>query len=255
MGRPVAGRGLGAGRGFGAGLVAGLVVLAGALVVGAGPGVVSAADVGAALAAISSQDKTTALRTALTQGAQAAVGKLGVVDGFLGNPEVKIPLPGKLAKGEKMLRTLGLGKQADELVTAMNRAAEAAVPEAKTLLVDSVKQMSVQDVTAILTGPEDAATQYFRRTTSEKLAAKFLPIVQKATAKVGVAKEYNDVAGKAAQYGLLDSKDANIESYVTQKTLDGLFVMMAKEEKAIRDDPVGQSSKILKRVFGAVGGG
>ena len=217
--------------------------------------VVVAADLGSALAAISNQDRTAALRTALTQGAQAAVGKLGVVDGFLGNPEVKIPLPGKLAKGEKLLRTFGLGAQADELVTAMNRAAEAAVPEAKTLLVDSVKQMSVQDATSILTGPDDAATQYFKRTTSEKLAAKFLPIVQKATAKVGVAQKYNAVAGKAQQYGLVGASDASVESYVTQKTLDGLFLMMAKEEKAIRDDPLGQSSKLLKKVFGAVGGG
>ncbi len=210
------------------------------------------ADVGAALAALSSSDKTTALRTALTQGAQAAVVKLEVADGFLGNPEVKIPLPGKLAKGEKMLRTLGMGKQADELITAMNRAAEAAVPEAKTLLVDSVKNMSVQDATSILTGGDDAATQYFRRTTSEKLTAKFLPIVQKSTAKVGVAQQYNDLAGKASKYGLVDAKDASVENYVTQKTLDGLFLMMAKEEQAIRKDPLGQSSKILKKVFGAL---
>lgn len=213
---------------------------------------VAAAAVPAALAALTSQDKTSALRTALTQGAQAAVGKLGVVDGFLGNAEVKIPLPGKLAKGEKLLRTLGMGKQADELVTAMNRAAEAAVPEAKGLLVEAVKGMSVQDATSILTGGDDAATQYFRRTTSEKLTAKFLPIVQKSTAKVGVAAQYNDLAGKASKYGLVDSKEATVESYVTQKTLDGLFVMMAKEEKAIRTDPLGQSSKILKKVFGAV---
>ena len=223
-----------------------------ALLLGVASTCVVAADLGSALAAISNQDRTAALRTALTQGAQAAVGKLGVVDGFLGNPEVKIPLPGKLAKGEKLLRTFGLGAQADELVTAMN---QAAVPEAKTLLVDSVKQMSVQDATSILTGPDDAATQYFKRTTSEKLAAKFLPIVQKATAKVGVAQKYNAVAGKAQQYGLVGASDASVESYVTQKTLDGLFLMMAKEEKAIRDDPLGQSSKLLKKVFGAVGGG
>lgn len=235
-------------------------LLAGALamVIGAGGLLTSdptqAADVDAALATLSSQDKTTALRTALTQGAQAAVAKLGVVDGFLGNPEVKIPLPGRLAKSEKLLRSLGLGKQADELVTAMNRAAEAAVPEAKVLLVDAVKKMSIQDATAILTGPDDAATQYFRRTTSDKLAARFLPIVQQTTAKAGVAKQYNDVAGKAAQFGLVDAKDASVESYVTQKALDGLFLMMAKEEQAIRDDPLGQSSKILKRVFGAIGG-
>ena len=215
--------------------------------------VARAAEPVAALAALSSQDKTAALRTALTQGAQAAVGRLGVVDGFLGNPEVKIPLPGKLKKGEKMLRTLGLGDEADELVTAMNRAAEAAVPEAKVLLVDAVKNLSVQDATSILTGGDDAATQYFRRTTSDKLSAKFLPIVQKSTAKVGTAQKYNELAGQASKFGLVDAKDASVENYVTQKALDGLFVMMAKEEKAIRTDPLGQSSKILKKVFGAVG--
>jgi hypothetical protein len=227
----------------------GVVGLGAGLVVSA---VARAADPVAALAALSSQDKTAALRTALTQGAQAAVGKLGVVDGFLGNPEVKIPLPGKLKKGEKMLRTLGLGDEADELVTAMNRAAEAAVPEAKVLLVDAVKSMSVQDATAILTGGDDAATQYFKRTTSEKLAAKFLPIVQKSTSKVGAAQKYNELAGQASKFGLVDAKDASVENYVTQRALDGLFVMMAKEEKAIRADPLGQSSKILKKVFGAV---
>jgi len=242
-----------AGRGVRGGVAAGLTASLLALgTLGVGPRAGWAADVAAALAALSSQDKTTALRTALTQGAQVAVGKLGVVDGFLGNPEVKIPLPGKLKKGEKMLRTLGLGDEADELVTAMNRAAEAAVPEAKVLLVDSVKNMSVQDATSILTGGDDAATQYFRRTTSEKLTAKFLPIVQKSTAKVGAAQKYNELAGKASQYGLVDSKDATVENYVAQKTLDGLYLMMAKEEKAIRADPLGQSSRILKKVFGAV---
>jgi hypothetical protein len=205
------------------------------------------------LAQLSSQDRTAALRAALTQGAQVAVGRLGVADGFLGNPEVKIPLPGKLQKAEKMLRTLGLGDKADALVIAMNRAAEAAVPEAKTLLVDSVKQMSIADAASILTGPADAGTAYFRRTTSEKLTGRFLPIVRQATAKVGVAQRYNEVAGKAAQFGLLDAKDATVENYVTQKTLDGLFLMMAKEEAAIRANPLGQSSKLLQKVFGALG--
>jgi len=214
-----------------------------------GSGVASAG----ALDALSSQDRTAGLRAALTQAAQFAVGKLGVADGFLGNPEVRIPLPGKLRKAENMLKTLGLGKQADELVVSMNRAAEAAVPEARTLLVDSVKQMSVQDATSILTGGDDAATQFFKRTTSEKLLAKFMPIVQKATAKIGVAQRYNELGAKAAKFGLVDSKDATIESYVTQKTLDGLFVMMAKEEAAIRKNPLGQASTLLQRVFGAIG--
>ena len=207
----------------------------------------------AGLESITNQDATTGLREALVKGAQVAVEALGKQDGFFGNGKVKIPLPGKLKDGEKLLRTLGAGKQADALVTAMNRAAEAAVPAAKTLLVDSIRQMSVQDVTAILTGPQDAATQYFRRTTSEKIYARFLPIVRQSTEKVGVAQRYNELAGKASKFGLIDDEDSTLEGYVADKTLDGLFRMMAAEEAAIRKDPLGQGSKLLQKVFGAVG--
>lgn len=119
----------------------------------------------APLAGISQKDQVSALRTALTQGATSAVNKLGVVDGFLGNPKVRIPLPGKLAKAEKTLKIFGLGQQIDELKTSMNRAAEAAVPQAKVIFVSAIKKMTVQDAAAILTGPDDAATQYFRRVT------------------------------------------------------------------------------------------
>jgi hypothetical protein len=150
------------------------------------------------LDAFSQKDQVSALRTALTQSASAAVGKLGVVDGFLANPRVRIPLPGKLAKAEKTLKILGLGGETDQLKTAMNRAAEAAVPEAKTIFVSAIKKMSVQDAASILTGPKDAATQYFKRVTSEELTSKFQPIVKKATEKVDLAGRYNSVAGKAS---------------------------------------------------------
>lgn len=206
-----------------------------------------------ALAGISTQDQTSALRTALTQGAQAAVANLGKTDGFLGNPQVRIPLPGRLAKAEKMLRTVGMGSQTDALITAMNRAAEAAVPEARALLVDAVKNMSVQDVAGILTGGPNSATEYFRGKTSEPLAAKFLPIVRKQTEKVGLVARYNAVAGKAAAFGVVDAKDASVESYVTQKTLDGLFTMIGQEEAAIRANPLGQANKLLQKVFSAAG--
>jgi hypothetical protein len=205
------------------------------------------------LAGISKQDQTTALRTALTQGAQAAVATLGKPDGFLGNPKVRIPLPGKLAKADKLLRNLGLGAQSDALVTAMNRAAEAAVPEARTLLVDAVRQMSVQDVAGILTGGPDSATRYFRAKTGDSLAAKFLPIVRQSTEKVDLAARYNAVATKASALGLVDPKDASVESYVTQKALDGLFTMIAEEEAAIRANPMGQASRLLQKVFSAAG--
>ena len=202
---------------------------------------------------LSNKDAVAGLKEALVKGAGSAVGKLGKADGFLGNDMVKIPLPDSLQKVDGMLRKFGMSKYADELVVTMNRAAEAAVPEAKALLLKAVKDMSVQDAKGILSGGNTAATEYFRGKTSQPLAQKFLPIVQKATAKVKLANKYNQFAGKATKFGLVDEKQANLENYVTQKTLDGLFVMMAEEEKAIRANPVGQTSKLLSKVFGAIG--
>jgi hypothetical protein len=207
----------------------------------------------AALETISSKDSVDALKTALNQGATRAVEQLGVTDGFLANPEVKIPLPPTLRKVDTAMRFLGLGDQADELVVTMNRAAEAAVPEAKTLLVNAVKQMSLADAREILTGGDDAATQYFRKVSYDQLEQKFLPIVKQRTDQARLAQQYNELAGQAAQFGLVDEQDANVESYVTRKTLDGLFFMIAEEERAIRKNPLGQASRILKRVFGALG--
>ena len=204
------------------------------------------------LADISGKDAGGGLKEALTQGAAKAVDLLGKQDGFLGNPKVKIPLPESVQKIEGVMRGFGMGKQADELLTAMNRAAEAAVPQAKVMLVNSIKQMSVEDAKGILTGGEDAATQYFRRTTSAPLAEKFKPMVKTAMAKVGVAKKYEQLAGKAAGYGLVREEDAQLENYVTQKTLDGLYLMMAEEEKAIRKDPLGAAGKLAQTVFGAL---
>lgn len=201
---------------------------------------------------ISQQDSGGALRQALTQGAAKAVASLGRTDGFLGNPRVKIPLPENLQKAEKLMRKLGMGRRADELIVTMNRAAEAAVPEAKELLVNAVRQMSLQDAKAILTGGDDSATQYFKRTTSAPLSERFLPIVRKATEKVKLADTYNKYAKQAAKLGLLDEKDATLEDYITQKALDGLFLMIADEERAIRKDPVGQASNLLQKVFGAL---
>ena len=202
---------------------------------------------------LSNTEASSGLKEALIQGAGKAVGKLGAVDGFLGNPKVKIPLPDSLKKAEKAMRMFGMGKQADELVLKMNRAAEAAVPEAKALLVDSVKKMSVQDAKGILTGGDDAATQYFKRTTSGPMAEKFLPIVKKATENVQLAQQYNKFAEMGSRYGLVNKDQANLEQYVTQKALDGVYLMMAEEEQAIRKYQVGQTSSLLKKVIVAVG--
>lgn len=215
--------------------------------------VISAQALAVDLGSLSNADAVGGLKDALIQGSAAAVSKLGVENGFLGNDKVKIPLPDALKRVEGGLRLLGMKKQADELVTAMNRAAEKAVPEAKALLVGAVKKMSVQDAKGILTGGDTAATEYFRKTTSGELTQKFLPIVTKATAKVGLAEKYNNLAGKGAQLGLVDAKQAKIESYVTQKTLDGLFLMIAEQEQAIRKDPVGSATGMAKKVFGLLG--
>ncbi len=204
------------------------------------------------LDAISADESNGALRQALTQGASAAVASLGKQDGFLGNPKVKIPLPENLQKAEKLMRKLGMGKYADELITTMNRAAEAAVPEAKDLLLNAVKQMTLQDAKAILTGGDDSVTQYFQRTTSAPLTEKFLPIVKQATERVDLAKKYNRYAKQGAKLGLLDKENASLEGYVTQKALDGLFFMIGEEERAIRKNPLGQASSLLQKVFGAL---
>ena len=198
------------------------------------------------------KDATGGLKEALTQGATKAVGNLGSPGGFLDNPKVKIPLPPSVQKFEGTLRSFGMGKYADELDTTMNRAAEAAVPEAKALLVNSIKKMSVDDAKGILRGGDDAATQYFRRTTSEQMAQKFKPIVQKAMAKVQLAEKYDQFAGKASKFGLIKEEDAHLDDYVTQKTLDGLYLMIAEEEKAIRQDPVAAAGKLARKVFGVL---
>ncbi|MEZ0210397.1 MAG: DUF4197 domain-containing protein [Methylophilus sp.] len=205
----------------------------------------------AAVSNLSDKETNDGLKLALNQGVTKAVDVLGATDGFLGNKEVKIPLPDSLKKIEKGMRMVGMGDQADDLVLKMNRAAEQAVPEAKTLLVNSIKQMSLADVKGILTGPQDAATQYFKKTTSTDMAAKFLPIVQKATANVQLADTYNKYAEMGSQFGVVKKENANINQYVTQKALDGVYFMVAKEEAAIRQDPMGQASNLLKKVFGA----
>jgi len=206
----------------------------------------------AGLDAISSADASAGLKEALAKGAEFAVGTLGKQNGFLGNAKVKIPLPGTLQKAEKGLRLIGMGKQADQLVDTMNHAAEDAVAEARPILSDSIKKMSVQDAKGILTGGDDSVTQYFKRSSSTQLTQKFTPIVKSATSKLKLADQYNSYAGKAASMGLIDGKDADIDSYVTQKAMDGLFLMIAEEEKKLRENPVAAGSALLKKVFGAL---
>ena len=195
-------------------------------------------------------EAATGIRSALERGAVAAIGSLGRTDGFLGNPKVHIPLPGILADAAKLLKATGQQKRVDELVTAMNRAAEMAVPEARTLLVNTAKSISVDDAIHIVRGGDNSVTEYFAGKTRAPLGEKFLPIVTKATERVALADKFNAVAGQAARLGLLKGDDANIQRYVTGKSLDGLYLMMGEEERKIRSDPLGTGSAILRKVFG-----
>lgn len=202
--------------------------------------------------ALSDADARAGLKAALERGAEAAVALLGKTDGFLGNPKVRIPLPSGLDGAARLLRGIGQGEKVDELVTAMNRAAEAAVPEAGPLLGNAVRQMTVSDAKQILTGGDTSVTRFFADKTHNPLNQRFLPIVTRATERVALAERYNAVAGKAAGFGLVKKDDANVQQYVTGKALDGLYLVIGEEEKKIRQDPVGTGSAILRKVFGAL---
>ncbi|WAC45045.1 DUF4197 domain-containing protein [Pseudomonas sp. SL4(2022)] len=204
------------------------------------------------LADLSQSDASGGLKDALSQGAKVAVQQLGKPGGFSNNPDVRIELPGNLGKAAKTMKMMGMGAQVDQLEASMNKAAEAAVPQAQALLVDSVKKMTLQDAKSILSGPQDSATQYLNKTSREQIRAKFLPIVKQATDQVGLAKQYNSFAGQAASFGVIDAKSANIENYVTEQALDGLFAMIAEQEASIRENPAGAATNLAKKVFGAL---
>lgn len=203
---------------------------------------------------ISNADISLGLKEALKVGVKNAVFDLGRTDGYLGNPQVKISLPKNLQKVEKTLRFAGQGKKVDEFVEAMNRSAEKAVPVAIDIFTDSILQMTFSDARQILfSGQDDAATQFFRRTSGEKLRVKFLPIVKDFTEKVGVTQKFKQMMGKNNLIGALAGKDAqDLDGYITEKALDGLFLMVANEEKKIRRDPIGRTTSILRKVFGVL---
>lgn len=212
----------------------------------------SASAFALSLGDLSQSDATGGLKDALTQGAQIAVKQLGVPGGFSNNKDVRIELPGKLGKVASKMKQFGMGAQVDQLEASMNQAAEAAVPQAQALLVDAVRKMSVSDAKGILSGGKDSATQYLDKSSREQIRAKFLPIVKQATDKVGLAQKYNAFAGQAATLGVVDAKDSNVEGYVTQKALDGLFEMIAKQEESIRANPAAAATSLAKKVFGAL---
>lgn len=222
----------------------------------------SPAEAAVSLSSLSQDQVVAGLKDALTTGVREAVRNLGKEGGFLQDVKVKIPMPENLQKIEKALRAAGQGKLADDFVTTLNRAAEQAVPEAAAVLGDAVKQMSIADAKAVLTGPDDAATQYFRRTSETTLQERFLPLVKAATNKTGVTSAYKQMADKAggALGGVLKSfgssylggKMPDLDSYITARTLEGLFLKIAEQEKQIRANPMARTTDILKKVFGAV---
>lgn len=201
---------------------------------------------------LTNQDASRGIKGALTEGVTTAIVKLGAPGGFLNNPRVKIPLPPGLDQLARGMRLMGRGKDADELVIAMNRAAEQAVPDAKALMLNAVKSMSVEDAKEILTGGDGSVTRFFKSKTAAPLTARFLPIVKKATARVGLAQKYNQFAGAGAKLGLLKGNAANIETYVTKRALDGLYLMIGDEERAIRRNPAAAGSAIVSKVFGSL---
>lgn len=201
---------------------------------------------------LTGSEATAGLKAALDKGAASAVASLGRADGFWANPKVRIPLPENMQRAKSALKLMGKGREVDELERAVNRAAEQAVPESKQLLTNAVKSMTVEDAKQILRGGDDSVTQFFKAKTAPQLTERFLPIVTKVTAKSGLAQQYNSLAGQAAQFGLVKSEEATIERYVTQKALDGLFTMIAEEERKIRANPVAAGSDIIRKVFGAL---
>lgn len=198
--------------------------------------------------AISEADIGSALREALAKGAGSAVKQLGTPDGYWQNPQFRIPLPKKLVKADALLRGFGAGPRLDELHLSMNRAAESAVPVAADVFSGAIKQMTLNDVRAILDGAPDAATQYFCKSSSDTLLTRFKPIVAGITAKAGLAQQYKAVLASAGPLAAtLGAPD--LDTYVAQKALDGLFLRVAEEEKAIRENPAARTTALMKKVF------
>ena len=203
-------------------------------------------------ASLSEAEVAAGLKQALEKGVGFAVNRLGKPGRFLDNPQVRIPMPSSMNWAAKSLRTMGQGHLVDEFEQSMNRAEERAVPAAGEVFTDAVRKMSVQDARAILNGPDDAATRYLRRVGGDRLAARVRPIVSETTEAVGVTQRYRALTASAGGLGgLIKPKSLDLDTYVTSKTLDGVFLMIAKEEKRIRENPIGRTTELLQKVFGA----
>jgi hypothetical protein len=230
-----------------------LIIVAGTLLSAATPAQTSRGN-SSRNTSLTTADISNGLKGALSQGVRKAILELGRQDGFLGNDRVRIPLPRGLQQTESTLRALGQGRKVDEFVEAMNHAAERAVPVAADVFADSIRQMTFNDARNILfSGQDDAATEFFRRTSEDRLRTLFRPIVEDFTEQVGVTQKYKTMMGRYGFIGRVVGQDASdIDGYVTQKALDGLFMLIADEERSIRRDPVGRTTSILRKVFGVL---
>ncbi|MFD0794603.1 DUF4197 domain-containing protein [Mucilaginibacter litoreus] len=190
------------------------------------------------------------LKQALELGTGKSSDQLSAVDGFFKNAAIKILFPPEAQKVESTLRSIGLGKLADNVILSLNRAAEDAAGQAKPIFVNAIKQMTIQDVTNILLGSQDAATQYFRRTTTQQLSSNFKPVIQASLNKVGATKYYSDAAAAYNKIPLVTKVNPNISDYVTQKAIDGLFTVIAGEELNIRQNLSARTTPLLQKVFG-----
>lgn len=203
-----------------------------------------------AKSALSTGDISSGLKEALRVGCDKTIGQIGKADGFFKDPAIKIPLPGALEKVHSMLSGIGAGGMLDDLQLKMNRGAEQAVPQGKTIFVNSIQSMSIDDARGILSGPADAATQYFKRTTTDPLSKAFHPIVDKSLSSVGAVQQLNAVNAKASSLPFGESvKGFDLTDFVVGKGLDGLFHYIAQEEAAIRANPAARTTGLLKKVF------
>jgi hypothetical protein len=200
---------------------------------------------------LSQKEIVAGLKQALEVGTGNAVALTSKTDGYFKNPQIKIPLPEQVRKAEDLLRTVGLGEQVTAFEKSMNRAAERAAPEAKALFITAIKQMTFTDAKKILQGRENEATFYFKEKTSQPLAQRFKPLVHTAMSEVGVTRSYQSIESKLRVLPMGGSLNLDLDQYVTNKALDGLFFMLAQEEAKIRKDPAARVTELLKRVFGA----
>jgi Protein of unknown function (DUF4197) len=190
------------------------------------------------------------LKEALVNGISKGADLVSITDGYFKNPEIKIPFPPDVKKVEDKLRQLGFGKKVDDFVMTLNRGAEEAAKEAKPIFISAIKQLTIQDAWALLKGEPDAATQFLKRTTTPQLKEKFSPVVQVALDKVSATKYYSDVINTYNKIPFIEKVNPDLNAYATDKAIEGLFVMVAKEEKNIRENPVARTTDLLKKVFG-----